>query len=103
MRQSELTHYVAIIENAGLDHAIGVWFPDLPGRFSAGDTLDEALTNAPEAVALWFEDIGADGRTVPRARTPSELNTDPEVAAEMAKYAIALVPAPEFALQPAAE
>lgn len=98
-----MTHYVAIIEDAGPDHAVGVWFPDLPGCFSAGDTLDEAMTNAAEAVALWFEDIEAEGRTIPRARTPSELKVDPEVAAEMAKYAIALIPAPEFALQPAAE
>lgn len=98
-----MTHYVAIIEDAGPDFAVGVWFPDLPGCISAGDTLDEALANAPEAVALWFEDIEEDGRTVPRARTPSELKADPEIAAEMSKYAIALIPAPDVALQPAAE
>ncbi|MDP3256550.1 type II toxin-antitoxin system HicB family antitoxin [Bosea sp. (in: a-proteobacteria)] len=98
-----MTHYVAFIEDAGPDFAVGVWFPDLPGCFSAGDTLDEAMSNASEAVALWFEDIESDGRAVPRARTPSELKTDPEVAAEMAKYAIALIPAPDVAFQPAAE
>lgn len=98
-----MTHYVAIIEDAGPDFAVGVWFPDLPGCFSAGDTLDEALANAPEAVALWFEDIEEEGRSVPRARTPSELKADPEIAADMAKYAIALIPAPDVALQPAAE
>ena len=43
-----MSHYVAIIEDAGPDKAIGVWFPDLPGCFSAGDTLDEAIQNAPE-------------------------------------------------------
>lgn len=52
-----MTHYVACIEDAGPDFAVSVWFPDLPGCISAGDTLDEALANAPEAVALWFEDI----------------------------------------------
>lgn len=95
--------YVAIIEDAGTDHAVGVWFPDLPGCFAAGDTLDEALKNAPEAVSLWLEDLEQDGRTIPRARTPSELKADPEIAADMAKYAIALIPAPDVALQPAAE
>ncbi len=64
-----MTHYVAIIEDAGPDFAVGVWFPDLPGCISAGDTLDEALANAPEAVALWFEDIEEEGRSAPRART----------------------------------
>jgi predicted RNase H-like HicB family nuclease len=98
-----MTHYVAFIEDAGPDFAVGVWFPDLSGCFSAGDTLDEALANAPEAVALWFEDIEEEGRSVPRARTPSELKADPEIAAEMAKYVIALIPAPDVALQPAAE
>ena len=27
-----MAHYVAIIEDAGPDHAIGVWFPDLRTR-----------------------------------------------------------------------
>ncbi len=94
-----MTHYVAIIEDAGSGHAVGVWFPDLPGCFSAGDTLDEAMTNAPEALALWFEDIEAEGRAIPRARTPSVLKADPD----MAKYAIALIPAPDVALHSAAE
>ena len=34
---------------------------------------------------------------------PSELKADPEITAEMAKYVIALIPAPDVALQPAAE
>jgi predicted RNase H-like HicB family nuclease len=78
-------------------------FLTFPGCFSAGDTLDEALTNAPEAVALWLEDLAQDGRIIPRARTPSELKADPEIAADVATYAIALIPAPDVALQPAAE
>ncbi|MGO4404001.1 type II toxin-antitoxin system HicB family antitoxin [Bosea sp. RAF48] len=95
-----MTHYVAIIEDAGPDHAVGVWFPDLPGCFAAGDTLDEALLNAPEAVAVWIE---AQGGAAPRARTPSELKADAETAAEMARHAIALIPASDVSLQPAAE
>lgn len=30
-------------------------FPELPGCASAGDTEAEAIANAKEAVALWFE------------------------------------------------
>ena len=30
-------------------------FPELPGCASAGDTEKEAIENAREAVALWFE------------------------------------------------
>lgn len=44
-----------------------------------------------------------DGKAIPRARTPSELKADPEAAADMASHAIALIPAPSLAFQPAAE
>ncbi|MBI5385493.1 MAG: type II toxin-antitoxin system HicB family antitoxin [Verrucomicrobia bacterium] len=30
-------------------------FPELPGCASAGDTEEEAIRNAKEALALWFE------------------------------------------------
>jgi len=30
-------------------------FPELPGCASAGDTEAEAIANAKEALALWFE------------------------------------------------
>ncbi len=30
-------------------------FPELPGCASAGDTEEEAVENAREALALWFE------------------------------------------------
>ena len=40
----------------GTDHtAFGVVVPDLPGCFSAGDTLDEALDNAEVAATLWID------------------------------------------------
>jgi predicted RNase H-like HicB family nuclease len=40
------------------DIETGRWsaiFPELPGCASAGDTEDEAVANAHEALALWFE------------------------------------------------
>jgi len=40
------------------DPSIRRWsavFPELPGCGSAGDTEDEAIANAKEALALWFE------------------------------------------------
>ena len=30
-------------------------FPEIPGCASAGDTEDEAIANAKEALQLWFE------------------------------------------------
>lgn len=57
--------YPIAIEPGGLDTAFGVVVPDLPGCFSAGDTLDEAVGNASEAIALWIETVLDDGGTVP--------------------------------------
>ena len=41
-----------------LDPGTNRWsavFPELPGCASAGDTEAEAITNAKEALELWFE------------------------------------------------
>ena len=38
------------------DSAYGVTFPDLPGCFSAADSLDQLVSNACEALELWFDD-----------------------------------------------
>lgn len=40
------------------DSETGRWsavFPELPGCASAGDTEEEAVRNAKEALELWFE------------------------------------------------
>ena len=47
----------------------GVTVPDLPGCFSAGDTVDDALTNAIEAIECHIEGMLIDAETVPSART----------------------------------
>lgn len=46
--------------------------PDLPGCFSAGDTLDEAMAGAEEAIALWIDATLDAGSAIP---TPSSLDT----------------------------
>jgi len=43
----------------------GVTVPDLPGCFSAGDTLEEALTNAVEAIECHLEGLLFDGEDIP--------------------------------------
>jgi predicted RNase H-like HicB family nuclease len=84
-----MAHYIAIIEDAGPDRAVGVWFPDLPGCTSAGDDIDEALRNAPEA--LYAEALQEDGRRLQRARTLSELKADPATADDVRDNMVALI------------
>jgi predicted RNase H-like HicB family nuclease len=40
------------------DERVGRWsavFPEIPGCATAGDTEEEAIKNAQEALDLWFE------------------------------------------------
>jgi predicted RNase H-like HicB family nuclease len=62
--------YPIAIETGDKRHAYGVVVPDLPGCFSAGDTLEEALTNAREAILLHLEGLLEDQQALPN---PSEL------------------------------
>ncbi len=86
-----MPHYVAIVEDAGPDKAVGLWFPDLPGCFSAGDDVDEALRNAGEALALYAEVEAKEGRPLPAPRTLSSLRDDPAAASDLRDHMVALV------------
>jgi predicted RNase H-like HicB family nuclease len=59
------------IEPGDENTAFGVVIPDLPGCFSAGDTLDEAMAGAEEAIALWVDATLDAGKAIP---TPSSLD-----------------------------
>jgi len=86
-----MPHYVAIVEDSGPDKAVGLWFPDLPGCFSAGDTVDEALLNAGEAVLLYAESLAKEGRALPMPRSVAALRDDPDVAPELRDHLVALI------------
>jgi predicted RNase H-like HicB family nuclease len=91
LRQFDMTHYVAIVEDSGPEKAVGIWFPDLPGCFSAGDDIDEAL----QAMSLYAESLSKEGRTLPVPRSISALKTDPAVAEDIRDHAVALVALPD--------
>jgi predicted RNase H-like HicB family nuclease len=61
--------YPIAIEKGGKKHAHGIVVPDLPGCFSAGDTLDEAMTNAKEAILLHLEGLLDDRQPLPAPRS----------------------------------
>ena len=42
LKAADMPHYVAIVEDAGPEKAVGIWSPDLRACFSAGDDVDEA-------------------------------------------------------------
>lgn len=65
------------IEPGDEEHAFGVVVPDLPGCFSAGDTLDEALANAEEAISLWIEERIEADESIPEMRPLEEHRRNP--------------------------
>jgi predicted RNase H-like HicB family nuclease len=75
-------HYVAVIEKEP-DSAFGVWFPDVEGCFSAGDTLNEAVANASAALRQHAVAVESAGRGMPQARSIHEVLRDEDVAASV--------------------
>jgi predicted RNase H-like HicB family nuclease len=72
--------FIVAIEPGDDDHSFGVVAPDLPGCFSAGDTLDEAFENAKEAIDLWCETVIEDGGMIPAISRLTDYQKDPEFA-----------------------
>ena len=58
--------YPIAIEPGDNRHAFGVVVPDLPGCFSAGDSLDEAMAQAREAIFLHLEGMLDEGKALPQ-------------------------------------
>jgi predicted RNase H-like HicB family nuclease len=64
--------YFPIAIHKDPDSDYGVTVPDLPGCFTAGSTIDEAMLMAREAIELYLDTLVDDGREIP---TPSDVET----------------------------
>jgi predicted RNase H-like HicB family nuclease len=71
--------FVIAIEPGGDSTAFGVVVPDLPGCFSAGDTLEEAMDNACEAIDAFCAILAEDGQPMPVQRQLSEHQADADL------------------------
>ena len=58
--------------------AYGVIVPDLPGCFSAGDTIEEAVHNAHEAIECHIEGLLLDNESIPLKKPIEEHLEDPD-------------------------
>lgn len=52
-----------------------VFFPDLPGCYTQGDTLDEAISMAEDALGLYLYTLKADKKAFPPATNPADIET----------------------------
>ena len=71
-----MASYIALVhKNEGTSY--GVSFPDVPGCVSAGDTFEQAVANAAEALAGHLALMKADGDPIPAPRSYDALKRDP--------------------------
>lgn len=72
-----MTNYFAIIHHDA-DSAFGAYFPDLPGCFAAGDTIERVRANSQVSLRLYAECVAGDQIASPRSL--DDLMRDAEVA-----------------------
>jgi predicted RNase H-like HicB family nuclease len=80
--------FLAVVERG--EHGFGVFFPDVPGCASAGETLFEAMENGEQALAAHIELLALEGEEIPEAS--SEVAADKDI--DVASYFLAHVELP---------
>jgi antitoxin HicB len=88
----QMTYYIAVIHKEA-DSCYGVSFPDVPGVFTAADTIDEAIRKAAEVLefaAVDWSDLKGD--KFPQPRTIDDLRCDPAFRRVVADAVVAAVP-----------
>lgn len=69
-----------IVIHKDTDSDYGVTVPDLPGCFSAGETIDEALSQAVEAIELHLDGMLQDNEPLPTPRPMEDYHNNPAYA-----------------------
>ncbi len=59
------------------ENTVGVRFPDLPGAFSLGDSVDDVMKKAKECLAIYIDDALENGENLPSASTRKNICFDP--------------------------
>lgn len=66
--------YPAIFTAEGKGYVVE--FPDLPGCLTEGDTLEEALDMANDALSLYIFDLVEEKQPIPKATNPRNIKCD---------------------------
>jgi len=81
-------HYIALVYVAG-PSTYGVLFPDFPGAITAACSIDEAVEQATEALALHVEVMFKSGDPIP---PPSSFEDTKELDPDCRNAMLVLVP-----------
>lgn len=82
--------YAAIVHRDG-DAVFGAFFPDVPGCYANGETLDAVLAAAARALRFHLDTLEDEGVCLPAARTLQQVIED-EALAEDRSDAYAVLP-----------
>ncbi|MGF6556360.1 putative RNase H-like HicB family nuclease [Pseudomonas sp. S30_BP2TU TE3576] len=69
-----------VVLHKDADSEYGVIVPDVPGCFSAGSTVAQALESVKEALSLHYEGLVADGDPLPQVREVDAHLDNPDYA-----------------------
>jgi len=67
-----------IVIHKDFDSNYGVTVPDIPGCFSAGDTMDDALTQVVEAIECHIEGLLLDKEPLPMPKSIEHHQNNPD-------------------------
>jgi predicted RNase H-like HicB family nuclease len=84
-----MTYFVGIVD--GADEVWGVRFPDCPGAYGGGASVDAAIADATTALASWAAATLKDGDALPRPRTLVQIAGDPPSAPDAEAGEIAVL------------
>jgi predicted RNase H-like HicB family nuclease len=83
--------YIALIHKDS-GSCYGLSFPDFPGCISAGDSLDEAVSNGVEALSGHVAMMEADGDEIPAPRTLEAIMADTSLSEDVVGAVLSAVP-----------
>jgi predicted RNase H-like HicB family nuclease len=88
--EAVMTQYIALLHKNGRK-GYGVIFPDFPGCVSAGGSVEDALREAAEALALHVDGMREDGAKIPKPRTVEAIRNAAEDWVDMKDAIVATV------------
>ena len=73
-----MARYTVLLTPDPEEGGYSVSVPALPGLFTQGDTYDEAIRNAQQAISFHLDCLRAEGEALPRETvTPELVSVDP--------------------------
>ena len=67
--------YTIILQPEAEEGGYAVSVPSLPGCLTQGETIEEAIANAKEAIAVYLDDLIASGEPIPVEAEPAQALT----------------------------